>query len=74
MKLLNFYERFGFPMLLVIFFYALLNLSIKWVIVLAVLFLLFWNVAVSILHKLEKMEKEITSSDDKKGENDLETR
>lgn len=74
MKLLNFYERFGFPILLVIFFYALLNLSIKWVIVLAVLFLLFWNVAVSILHKLEKMEKEITSSDDKKGENDLETR
>lgn len=74
MKLLNFYKRFGFPILLVIFFYALLNLSIKWVIVCAVLLLLFWNVVVSILHKLKKMEKEITSSDDKKGENDLESR
>lgn len=72
MKLLNFYKRFGFPILLVIFFYALFNF--KWVIVRAVLFLLFGNVAVSILHKLKKMEKEITSSDDKKGENDLETR
>jgi hypothetical protein len=74
MKLLNFYERFGFPILLVIFFYALLNLSIKWVIVLAVLLLLFWNVGVSILHKLEKMEKEITSSEEKKEDNDLDNR
>lgn len=74
MKLLNFYERFGFPILLVIFFYALLNLSVKWLIVLAVLVLLFWNVGVSILHKLEKMEKEITSSEEKKMKNDLENR
>lgn len=74
MKLLNFYERFGFPILLVIFFYALLNLSVKWLIVLAVLVLLFWNVGVSILHKLEKMKKEITSSEEKKEENDLENR